>query len=56
VQLEVQLLHRKREGQLDGLSKEQRRLHTAGKMLHQFCTGMAGAGGGSAFTGSNLVR
>lgn len=54
MQLEAQLLHRKRDGQLEGLSKEQRRLHTAGKMLHQFCTGTAS--GGSTFTGSNLVR
>ena len=54
-QLEAQLLHRKRDGQLEGLTKEQRRLHTAGKMLHGFCTGTAAAGG-AGFTGSNLVR
>ncbi|KAI3425730.1 hypothetical protein D9Q98_007706 [Chlorella vulgaris] len=53
-QLEAQLLHRKRDGQLDALSREQRRLHTAGKMLHQFCTGFAGTAG-SSFSGSNLT-
>ncbi|KAL4858328.1 hypothetical protein ACK3TF_001801 [Chlorella vulgaris] len=53
-QLEAQLLHRKRDGQLDALSREQRRLHTAGKMLHQFCTGFTGTAG-SSFSGSNLT-
>jgi hypothetical protein len=55
LQLEAQLLHRKRDGQLDALSREQRRLHTAGKMLHQFCTGFTGTAG-SSFSGSNLTR
>lgn len=70
VQLHAQLLHRKRVGATEGLTKEQKRLHLAGKMLHEFCTsasaagGAAGGGGGgsgsitagAAFTGSNLIR
>lgn len=50
LQLSCQILHRKRPGATDGLTKEQRRLHLAGKMLHDFVTGELPPGG------SQLVR
>lgn len=60
-QLEQQLLHRKRTGVTEGLTKEQKRLHLASKMLQEFCDASTrhpggGGGGGAAFSGSNLVR
>lgn len=55
LQLEVQLLHRKRTGATDGLTKEQKRLHLAGSLLHGFCTSSSSSGG-MALSGSNLIR
>lgn len=49
-QLSCQILHRMRAGATDGLTKDQRRLHLAGKMLHDFVTGALPPGG------SQLVR
>ncbi|PRW57832.1 hypothetical protein C2E21_3756 [Chlorella sorokiniana] len=44
-ELSCQILHRKRPGVTDGMAKEQRRLHLAGKMLHDFVTGELPPGG-----------
>ena len=48
VQMEAQLLHRKRAGALDRLTQEQRRLHTAGMMLFAFCSASGGGSSSSA--------
>lgn len=47
---------------MDGLTREQRRLHLAGKMLWEFCAGGGGGGGsgtitsGAELSGASLMR
>ena len=63
-QVEIQLLHRQRDGALDLLTLEQRRLHAAGRLLHEAVGGYGPRGGGeggggaagSGLHGSHLIR